>query len=87
MGSSTAIVLAVTWAGVVYSWRSWKILLPLILGVTGLVTFFVYEAKLARYPVVCLSRKVSVPFLKACRFQAISCQHALALADTFNVSS
>jgi hypothetical protein len=52
IGASTSIVLAVTWAGVLYSWSSWKILLPLVLGVVGLVAFFAYEAFVADYPVV-----------------------------------
>jgi hypothetical protein len=52
IGASTSIVLAVTWAGVLYPWSSWKILLPLVLGVAGLVAFFAYEAFVADYPVV-----------------------------------
>jgi hypothetical protein len=52
MGSSTATVIAVTWAGVVYAWTSWRILVPLVLGIIGLIGFFVYEAKLAPHPMV-----------------------------------
>jgi hypothetical protein len=53
MASTCSCVIALTWAGVTYPWNSARVLLPLIVGVTGLFTFMVYEAKLARHPIVC----------------------------------
>jgi hypothetical protein len=61
MGSSTATVIAVTWAGVVYVWTSWRILVPLVLGIIGIIGFFVYEAKLAPHPMVQFRSVTTVP--------------------------
>ncbi|KAF5373118.1 hypothetical protein D9758_001773 [Tetrapyrgos nigripes] len=52
MGSTTSITIALTWAGVRYPWDSYHILVPLIVGVVGLLMFMAYEAKVARYPLV-----------------------------------
>lgn len=41
---STAIALPLSWAGSLYSWSSWRTLLPLILGLIALVILAVYEA-------------------------------------------
>ncbi|KAG8927324.1 hypothetical protein FRC01_007659 [Tulasnella sp. 417] len=50
--STTITMVALTWAGVQYSWDSAAVLVPLILGLFGLGAFFVYEAKVAVEPVV-----------------------------------
>ncbi|EJD49572.1 Mfs1.1 [Auricularia subglabra TFB-10046 SS5] len=55
IASSTAICIALTWAGVRYSWASAKVLVPLILGLLGLLGFFFYEATCATHPVVPLN--------------------------------
>ncbi|TFY53267.1 hypothetical protein EVJ58_g9541, partial [Rhodofomes roseus] len=52
LGSSTAIVIALTWGGVQYAWSSYQVLVPLILGLAGLAGFMVYEAFGAKYPLV-----------------------------------
>lgn len=39
----TSILLALAWAGSKYSWSSWHILVPLLLGFVGLLAFPVYE--------------------------------------------
>lgn len=55
MGSSTAIVIAMTWGGVLYPWSAARVLVPLILGFVGLAAFLLYEALWAKYPLVPIS--------------------------------
>ncbi|KAI0045564.1 MFS general substrate transporter [Auriscalpium vulgare] len=43
--STTSVVIALTWGGVVYSWQSARVLVPLVLGLIGLAAFVVYEMK------------------------------------------
>lgn len=52
IGSSVAITFALTDGGINFSWSSPHILAPLILGLLGLVAFFVYESALTPYPLV-----------------------------------
>ncbi|KAI0667901.1 Mfs1.2 [Trametes maxima] len=44
IASTTAVVIGLTWGGVQYPWSSANVLAPLIIGLCGLVFFFVYEA-------------------------------------------
>ncbi|PNY26684.1 Major facilitator superfamily transporter [Tolypocladium capitatum] len=41
----TAFVVPLSWAGALFSWSSWRTLLPLILGIAVLAIFTVYESK------------------------------------------
>ena len=41
---STALALPLSWAGSLYSWSSWRTLLPFILGLIALVILAIYEA-------------------------------------------
>ena len=41
----TSFVLGITMGGVLYPWRSWRILLPIILGFLVLAAFFTYESR------------------------------------------
>lgn len=50
--STTITIIALTWAGVRYSWSSYHVLVPLILGIVGLVAAFVYEANFPKEPVI-----------------------------------
>ncbi|PMD31441.1 MFS general substrate transporter [Hyaloscypha variabilis F] len=43
IGAVVAVLLAVTWGGPVYHWDSAKILVPLILGLLGLLAFIAFE--------------------------------------------
>ena len=52
IASTTAVVIALTWGGVEFSWSSPKVLVPLIVGLAGLVVFLVYESKVAENPLV-----------------------------------
>ncbi|EKM52340.1 uncharacterized protein PHACADRAFT_211610 [Phanerochaete carnosa HHB-10118-sp] len=52
IGSSTAMVLALTWGGVQHLWSSAQILVPLVIGLLGLLLFLLYEAKVVKHPLV-----------------------------------
>lgn len=52
IASTTAMAISLTWAGIEYPWSSWHVLVPLCLGLVGLIMFFVYEWKLAKRPLV-----------------------------------
>ena len=52
IGASTATVIALTWGGIEKPWTSAAVLVPLILGLVGLVAFVAYEALIPEYPVV-----------------------------------
>ncbi|KAL4781012.1 major facilitator superfamily domain-containing protein [Aspergillus varians] len=39
-----AILLALTWAGTAYAWSSWRVLVPLTLGLAGLIFFPIHQA-------------------------------------------
>lgn len=41
----TSFMLSITWGGVLFSWTSWKTLLPLILGIMVLLAFTAYESQ------------------------------------------
>ncbi|KAI1656246.1 MFS general substrate transporter [Daldinia decipiens] len=41
--STVSILIALTWADVLYPWKSWHILVPLMVGVGGLVLFVAFE--------------------------------------------
>ncbi|KAH8423969.1 MDR family MFS transporter [Aspergillus melleus] len=38
-----SILIALTWAGTKYAWSTWQVLLPLILGLAGLVLFYAHQ--------------------------------------------
>jgi hypothetical protein len=48
--SVTLFLVAISWGGVQYSWRSTGTLVPLCLGVGGMVWTSVFELRLARSP-------------------------------------
>lgn len=41
----TSFMLSITWGGVLFSWTSWKTLLPLVLGIMVLLAFAAYESQ------------------------------------------
>lgn len=45
--SAASFLIPITWGGVMYSWSSWRTLVPLLLGAGGLVAFSIFEAKIA----------------------------------------
>ncbi|KAF9040487.1 MFS general substrate transporter [Hymenopellis radicata] len=52
IASSSAVIIALTWGGATYSWSSYHVLAPLIIGLAGIVMFGVYEAKVAKEPIM-----------------------------------
>jgi hypothetical protein len=52
IGGTASCIVALTWAGVVYSWSSPQVLAPILVGIFGLVWAIVYDAKMARNPSV-----------------------------------
>jgi MFS family permease len=67
VGSTTSFLVPLSWGGVMYDWDSWRTLVPLIIGVTGLVVFSVYEYRVASDPIIPLvifqNRTVTVSLL------------------------
>ncbi|KAI0685402.1 Mfs1.2 [Cytidiella melzeri] len=52
VAASTSTAIALTWGGLNYSWNSAATLVPLIVGLCGLVFFLFYEARFASHPIV-----------------------------------
>ncbi|KAL9598908.1 MAG: hypothetical protein Q9219_004173 [cf. Caloplaca sp. 3 TL-2023] len=52
IASTTSFLIPVTWGGVSYSWTSWHTLVPLCLGIAGLITFAAYEEVVAAEPLI-----------------------------------
>jgi hypothetical protein len=50
--STTSVVIGLTWGGVQYPWSSGRVLLPLVVGLIGLVVFIIYEIYFCKPPVV-----------------------------------
>lgn len=48
--STASVLIGVTWGGAVYSWSSYRVIIPLVLGLIGLGVFVVYEWTLAENP-------------------------------------
>lgn len=41
--SVVSILLALTWGGTTYSWSSWRVIVPLVMGFVGLGVFALFE--------------------------------------------
>lgn len=52
VGSTTSFLIPLTWGGVMYDWTSWRTLVPLIIGIVGLVVFGVYERYVPAEPLL-----------------------------------
>jgi hypothetical protein len=67
VGSMTSFLIPLTWGGVMYSWSSWRTLVPLLVGALGLLGFCLYEAYIAPEPLLRLSvfgnRTVNIGYL------------------------
>lgn len=50
--SITSFLMPITWGGTQYPWSSWRTLVPLVLGIVGLVLFSLDEIFLAKEPTV-----------------------------------
>ena len=47
IGSATSFLVAVSWGGTTYAWDSWTTLVPLVVGIVGLVVTMAYERLIA----------------------------------------
>ena len=56
ISSTVAYTIGLTWGGITAPWGSATVLVPLVLGLVGLVIFIVYEATHATHPLVRASR-------------------------------
>ncbi|KAL8814448.1 MAG: hypothetical protein Q9223_006326 [Gallowayella weberi] len=52
IASTTSFLIPITWGGVSYPWTSWHTLVPLCLGVAGLISFVTYEEVVATEPLI-----------------------------------
>jgi hypothetical protein len=50
--SMTAFLFGLSTGGVMYEWGSYQVLLPLLLGPTGIVAFGFYEFRVAKEPII-----------------------------------
>lgn len=88
IGSSSACSIALTWGGVVYSWRSFRVLVPLLAGLCGFGTFLLYESRVAKRPIVSpatFTRRRSNMNGAEIRFPSPSCQIVQVLAGESDV--
>ncbi|QYT01547.1 MFS domain-containing protein [Trichoderma simmonsii] len=46
IASTTTFLIPVTWGGTQYPWSGWQTIVPLILGIIGIVLFGIYEFKI-----------------------------------------
>ncbi|KAI4721514.1 putative MFS transporter [Aureobasidium sp. EXF-10727] len=53
--SVAALLIPITWGGVVYSWTSWQTLLPFFLGVVGIICFCLWQVRYAKEPILHLA--------------------------------
>ncbi|GAA5933720.1 uncharacterized protein JCM15063_001393 [Sporobolomyces koalae] len=51
VAAATSAIIGLTWGGVTYSWSSPRVLVPLILGLVGIVVY-IYLERFAKHPVV-----------------------------------
>ncbi|KAJ5712381.1 hypothetical protein N7493_008849 [Penicillium malachiteum] len=50
MGSVVAVLIALTWGGTTYTWNSWHVLVPLLIGAASLGGFFFHQKIYAPEP-------------------------------------
>lgn len=50
MVSVISILIGLTWGDTKYQWSSWRVIVPLVLGLLGLIFFGIYETFIAKNP-------------------------------------
>ena len=55
IGSTTSFLIPITWGGVTYAWNSWRTLVPLTVGIAGLISFIIFEEYFAKEPLIPLT--------------------------------
>ena len=52
IGGTASVILALTWGGLQFPWRSAQVLVSLIVGFSAIIAFFVVERYWSREPTV-----------------------------------
>jgi len=52
VAAATSTILGLTWGGATYAWSSYQVLVPLIVGIIGMVAFVAIERKYVKHPTV-----------------------------------
>ncbi len=52
VASTTGFLIPLSWGGVSYPWTSWRTYVPLSVSALGLVLLYVYEERVATYPII-----------------------------------
>lgn len=52
VAATTSLLIPITWGGIMYEWSSWRTLVPLLLGVFGLVSFVIYSVRFSSEPLI-----------------------------------
>ncbi|GAA5852481.1 hypothetical protein JCM9279_003464 [Rhodotorula babjevae] len=52
VAAATSTILGLTWGGATYAWSSYQVLVPLIVGIVGMVAFVAIERKYVKHPTV-----------------------------------
>ncbi|PYI00385.1 MFS general substrate transporter [Aspergillus sclerotiicarbonarius CBS 121057] len=52
VSSLSSFLIPLSWGGIMYAWTSWRTLVPLTLGATGLLIFCIYEALIPSAPMI-----------------------------------
>lgn len=52
VGGTTSFLLGLSWGGVLHPWASVQTLVPILIGVASMILFVLYEAKLAKEPLI-----------------------------------
>lgn len=78
IAATTSCVIALTWSGVEHSWSSAPVLVPLILGLLGLIGFIIYEAYVPKHPIV----RSTAFNMRLVRFHDVSVQVPFILMST-----
>ncbi|KAI9812669.1 MAG: hypothetical protein M1826_002791 [Phylliscum demangeonii] len=55
VGATMAVLIPITWGGVMYPWSHWRTVVPLVIGAVGLVAFGLYERWVPAEPLIRLS--------------------------------
>lgn len=62
VASTVSVLIALTWADSEHPWSSYRILVPLVIGLVGLVGFFFLEgSRWVPEPVMFVSNNISLP--------------------------
>lgn len=79
VASLSSFLIPITWGGIQYSWSSYHTMVPLILGVAGIIAWLVYEGFVPTNPIMPLSilsdRTVAIAF--ASTFVTGLCQYGV----------